>query len=69
MVPGGFCLFVIFTYKYLNFTEKKCDCGSMCRPNVTLFDEELDNKKVKEIENLIRIKKPTKIILFINLVQ
>ena len=47
----------------INFKNKYCSCGELCKPNVILYNEDLDKTKVDEIYKLIKKNKPTYLIV------
>lgn len=47
----------------MNFTNKYCICGEMCKPNIILYNEELDEKNVRIMNTMIKKRRPKYLIV------
>lgn len=47
----------------INFENKYCECGEICKPNVILYNEDLDNKTIQNINTMIKKNCPQYLIV------
>lgn len=46
----------------IDFANKYCDCGKMCKPNVILYNENLKEDNLHELYKLIKKNKPSYLV-------
>lgn len=47
----------------IDFKNKHCSCGELCKPDVILYNEDLDKRKMDDVYKLIKKNKPDYLII------
>jgi NAD-dependent deacetylase len=46
----------------VNFENKYCSCGELCKPDIVLYNDNLEKNKIQDVFKLIKLKKPQYLI-------
>jgi NAD-dependent deacetylase len=47
----------------INFRDTYCDCGEICKPNIVLYNENLEEEKLHKLYKLIKKNRPSYLVV------